>query len=114
MKQIHSLRFRMMLLFCVTVGVLLTTSYVGFYFFLVQEVRDQLDQKLFAASKPIVADLMEDAPAVGDKDIKDMNIPEEYVELLNPSGQPRQISKNMRSRALPLSAANLDFSKSIF
>ncbi len=114
MKKLRSLRFRMMLLFCVTVGVLLAGSYGGFYLFLAREVYDQLDQKLLAASKPIVADLTVDRPAEGDNDIKDMNIPEEYVELLDPSGQPRQLSKNLHSRPLSINGADLDLSKPVF
>jgi len=58
MMQHRSLRFRMMVLFCTVVGVILAASYLGFWALLAHEVSTQLNRQLQETTRPIIADLV--------------------------------------------------------
>jgi signal transduction histidine kinase len=99
MMSARSLRFRMMVLFCIVVGVLLAVSHLAFYVVLNREIRAQLDRQLIRASGPVVADLATDAD---DEDLTELNIPDEYFELLDSSGHAVAHSRNVRDGLLAL------------
>jgi two-component system OmpR family sensor kinase len=101
MKRGGSLRVRMMLLFCATVGVLLAASYFGLYLLLARTVRTQFDRRLMGAAAPVAADLRADADA---QDVAELDLPGEYFELLDDSGQVIAISKSLQGRPLALGA----------
>ncbi len=111
MIHARSLRLRMMLLFCAVVGVLLAGSYLGFYALLSREVHTQLDRQLVEVAKPVIADLISDP---NEQDVSELNLPNEYLELLDPSGRLLQISKNLRERPLELEGLRLDVSQTVF
>jgi len=105
MIYVRSLRFRMMLLFSVVVGALLALSYLGFYALLVREVRAQVDRQLLEAAGPVVADLNTDP---NDEDVEQFNLPDEYFEILDPSGLVLQRSRNLRTHPLGIGVQSLD------
>ena len=92
MIQIHTLRFRMMLLFCSLVGFLLAGSYLAFWGLLVHEVSTQVDRQLLETARPVVADISSEPNA---KDVNRMDISGEYFELLDPGGRVLQHSLNL-------------------
>jgi signal transduction histidine kinase len=104
MRTPRTLRFRMIVLFCSAVGVLLVISHVGLGFLLAREVRSQLDRQLLATARPVIADLITD-PADED-DVNQLNVPDSYFELIDPlSGRVLQMSQNLAGRALDLRGA---------
>lgn len=107
----RSLRLRMMLLFCAVVGVLLASAYFAFYAILARAMRSQFDRKLFEAASPVVADLVQD-PA--EQDVNKLNLPDEYFELLEPSGRVLQQSKNLQARPLEIGRGGVDVAQPIF
>jgi signal transduction histidine kinase len=101
MKTAHTLRFRMIVLFCTVVGVLLVVSHVGLGVLLAREVRNQLDRQLLATARPVIADLITD-PADED-DVNQLNVPDSYFELIDTaSGRVLQMSQNLAGHALKL------------
>src|SRR5438132_2541 len=88
----HSIRWRMVVLFCAAAGVLLAVCYAGFYLVFERAVREQLDRRLNEVAAPIMADLAGD-PA--DKDVDLLDIPDEYFEVLSTSGTVLQRSKTL-------------------
>ena len=107
----RSLRLRMMLLFCAVVGVLLAGSYLGIYALVSREIRAQLDRQLLETARPVVADLISDQ---NEQDVNELDLPDEYFELLDPSGRVLQRSKNLAARPLGLGGAGLALSQPIF
>jgi signal transduction histidine kinase len=105
MKHALSLRWRMMLLFCFTVGVLLLGSYTAFYFAARSVVRTQLDRRMDEAAGLLAADLSSDPD---DADILIMDIPGEYFETVSASGNVIALSKNLNGHAIAWSAASRD------
>ena len=101
MKRALSLRVRMMLLFCIVVGVLLAGSYVAFYLALRSVVHSQFDHRLMEAAAPVAADLATDTD---DEDIAALNIPGEYFETLDAAGHPVAFSKNLARHAISVPA----------
>ena len=93
MTQERSIRWRMVVLFCVTAGLLLAVCYAGFYMLFQRVVREQLDARLSEVAGPIIADISVDPE---DKDVDLLNIPDEYFEVLDKSGTVLQHSKNLR------------------
>jgi signal transduction histidine kinase len=87
-----SLRFRMMVLFCTLVGVLLAASYLAFWGLLAHEVSAQLNRQLQETARPILADLLAEPNS---QDINRMDIAGQFFELLDPSGQVLQRSRNL-------------------
>jgi len=92
MMKARTLRFRMIVLFCSVVAALLALSYLAFWALLDHEVRVQLDRQLEETARPIIADLISE-PTV--EDVNNLNIADEYFEILTPSGQVLQRSKNL-------------------
>jgi signal transduction histidine kinase len=94
MMKANTLRFRMMLLFCTVVGVLLAGSYLAFWGLLAHEIPNQLNRQLLETARPIIADLISEPDA---QDIKRLDIHGEFFELMDPVGQVLQRSKNLAS-----------------
>ena len=88
----RTLRFRMMVLFCSVVGVLLAASYLAFWGFLAHEVSTQLNRQLLETARPIIADIIAEPLA---QDVNRMDIPGEFFELFDPAGHVLQRSKNL-------------------
>ncbi|MGH9727915.1 MAG: sensor histidine kinase [Candidatus Acidiferrales bacterium] len=105
MKRTLSLRVRMMLLFCIVVGVLLAGSYVAFYLALRSVVHSQFDHRLMEAEAPVAADLATDTD---DEDVTALDIPGEYFETLDPAGRPIAFSKNLNGHSIPFSGGTQD------
>jgi heavy metal sensor kinase len=93
-----SLRTRMMLLFCAAVGVLLAFSYFGFYALFARQVRAQLDRQLLETSRPVIADLISDPT---EQDVNQLNVPDNYFEVLDASGRALERSVNLRGSSIP-------------
>jgi len=94
MMQTGSLRFRMMVLFCTVVGVLLAASYLAFWALLAHEVSAQLNRQLQETARPILADLVAEPAS---QDINRMDIAGQFFELLDSSGQVLQRSHNLEA-----------------
>jgi two-component system OmpR family sensor kinase len=92
MIQTRTLRFRMMILFCSLVGVLLAVSYLAFWGLLVHEVSAQVNRQLLETARPIVADIGSEPNA---RDVNRLDISGEYFELLDSSGRVLQRSLNL-------------------
>ena len=97
MMAARSLRFRMMTLFCGVVGVLLAGSYLGFYELVRHQVHQQLDRQLVEASEPLIADLETDRDL---GDVRQLNLPNQFFEVVRPSGQVLARSANLTSQPL--------------
>src|SRR5258707_11641623 len=94
MMKGRTLRFRMMLLFCTVVGVLLAASYLAFWGLLAHEVSAQLNRQLQETARPILADFASEPDA---QDINRMDIAWQFFEVLEPSGHVLQRSRNLES-----------------
>jgi two-component system, OmpR family, sensor kinase len=94
MIKVRSLRFRMMVLFCTVVGVLLAASYLAFWGLLAHEVSAQLNRQLQETARPILADLVAEPSS---QDINRMDIGGQFFELLDPSGHVLQRSRNLEA-----------------
>jgi signal transduction histidine kinase len=92
MRKAHTLRFRMMVLFCSVVGVLLAGSYLAFWGLLAHEVSNQLNRQLLETARPIIADIIAEPNA---QDVNRLDIPGEFFELLDPAGRVLQHSGNI-------------------
>jgi signal transduction histidine kinase len=92
MMQARTLRFRMMVLFCSVVGVLLAASYLAFWALLAHEVSAQLNRQLLETARPIIADF---AAEPNSQDINRMDIPGQFFEVIDPSGIVLQRSRNL-------------------
>jgi heavy metal sensor kinase len=110
MKKAASLRFQMMVLFCTVFGVLLGGSYLAFWIFLEREVHAQLNRQLQATARPVITDLIAE-PNV--EDVNQLNLPDEYFELLDPSARVLQHSMNVEA-PLDLKGVNLEISEPVF
>lgn len=97
MKHGISLRWRMMLLFCFTVGALLLGSYAAFYFAARSVVRTQMDHRMTEAATLLAADLSSDP---NDADITVMDTPDEYFETVGMDGNVIALSKNLRGHPI--------------
>jgi signal transduction histidine kinase len=94
MMRGRSLRFRMMVLFCTVVGVLLAASYLAFWSLLAHEVSAQLNRQLQETARPILADF---AAEPNSQDINRMDIAGQFFEVLDPSGHVLQRSRNLEA-----------------
>src|SRR5882762_8318145 len=92
MMKVQSLRVRMMLLFTTVVGVLLALSYLAFFGLLVHEIPKQLNRQLLETGRPLVSDIVTEPDA---QDINRLDIPGEFFELLDSSGNVLQRSANL-------------------
>lgn len=87
-----TLRFRMMLLFCSLVGVLLAASYLAFWALLARAIPAQLNRQLLETSRPILADIASEPNA---RDIERLDIPGQFFEVLDVNGNVLQRSRNL-------------------
>jgi two-component system, OmpR family, sensor kinase len=90
----RSLRFRMMVLFCTVVGMLLAASYSAFWGLLAHEVAAQINHQLQETARPILADF---AAEPSSQDINRMDIAGEFFELLDSGGHVLQRSQNLQA-----------------
>jgi two-component system OmpR family sensor kinase len=88
----NTLRFRMMLLFTTVVGVLLAGSYLAFWGLLAHEIPLQLNRQLLETARPILADIVTEPNA---QDVNRLDIPGQFFEVLDPTGNVLQRSKNL-------------------
>jgi two-component system OmpR family sensor kinase len=103
MKQ-RSLRFRMMTLFCVVVGLFLVCTYAIIYSIFSSELRAQFDKRLNEAGVPMVEDLADNPP---DEDVFKLPLRDEYLALLDRSGNPLNMSRIWRQH--PIDVGRMDF-----
>ncbi len=96
-----SLRARMMLLFSSVVGVLLVVSYVSFYGLLARELRTQMNAQLLRAASPVVQNLMA-SRSNGYGDVVELDLPDEYFEVLDSAGRIEVKSRNLQHEPLQL------------
>ena len=90
--KVKTLRFRMMVLFCTVVGVLLAGSYLAFWGLLAHEVTAQINRQLLETARPLIADIMTEPNA---QDVNRLDIPGEFFEVLDPTGHVLQRSRNL-------------------
>jgi two-component system, OmpR family, sensor kinase len=100
MIQDQSLRVRMMLLFCLVVAVLLSGTSLVTYSVFSREVRAQLDRRLWEVASPMVAEIIDNPKE--QQDISKLDIPGDFVELVDQSGRILIQSKNLQGRSLEL------------
>jgi two-component system, OmpR family, sensor kinase len=110
MIQINSLRFRMMLLFCTIVGIFLAGTLFGIYGLFSREMLSQLDCRLLRVGSTVVAQIVSD-PAK--RNIENLDVPKEYFEVLNSSGNVLEQSKNLNGLTIGL-GGELDLSRVLF
>ncbi len=79
-----TLRLRMILLFCVVIGVFLAGTYEIVYSSFVREVRTSLDDRLLDASKPIIAELLANP---SEHPLSRLKISGQLLELIEPDGK---------------------------
>lgn len=89
-----TLRFRMMVLFCSVVGVLLAGTYFAFFGLLVHYIPKQLDRELLETARPLLSDIASEPNA---RDIERLDVPGQFFELLDANGQVLQKSSNLRA-----------------
>src|SRR5438270_3626316 len=94
MMKHRSLRFRMMVLFCTVVAVILAASYLAFWVLLAHEVSTQLNRQLQETTRPIIADLVAEPRS---QDINRMDIAGQFFELLDGDGHVLQRSRNLQA-----------------
>ena len=87
-----TLRFRMMVLFCSVVGVLLAGSYLAFWALLARAIPAHLNRMLLETARPIISDVSSEPNA---RDIERLDIPGQFFELLDASGNVLQRSRNL-------------------
>jgi two-component system, OmpR family, sensor kinase len=87
-----TLRFRMILMFCSVVSVLLGASYLAFFVLLSHSVPTQLNRQLLETARPLLADIAAEPNA---QDIDRLDIPGEFFQLLDAEGHVLQQSKNL-------------------
>jgi two-component system, OmpR family, sensor kinase len=107
----RSLRFRMMVLFCLVVGGFLLGTCAIIYSIFARELRLELDRRLNEAGLPMAEDLAANPP---DEDIFRLDLPEEYLELLDASGQPLNMSRNWRERLIDVGPLSFPDGKPVF
>lgn len=107
----RSLRFRMMLLFCMVVGAFLVCTYAIIYSIFSRELRLQLDRRLNEVAVPMVEDLAANPP---DEDFFALQLPDEYMELMDASGAPLNMSRNWREHPIDVGPLNFADDKPIF
>jgi len=97
----------MMLLFTTVVGVLLALSYFAFLGLLAHEIPTQLNRQLLETGRPLVSDIVTEPDA---QDVNRLNIPGEFFELLDASGNVLQksqtLSAAMNLRGIPQSCGD--------
>jgi two-component system, OmpR family, sensor kinase len=87
-----TLRFRMMVLFCTIVSVMLVASYLAFWGLLAHTIPSQLNHQLQETGRLLIADVAAEPEA---HDIERLDIPGEFFELLDADGHVLQQSRNL-------------------
>ena len=87
-----TLRFRMMVLFCTIVSVMLVASYLAFWGLLAHAIPTQLNHQLQETGRLLIADIAAEPEG---RDIERLDIPGEFFELLDPQGRVLQRSHNL-------------------
>lgn len=87
-----TLRFRMMVLFCTIVSVMLVASYLAFWGLLAHAIPTQLNHQLQETGRLLIADIAAEPEG---RDIERLDIPGEFFELLDPRGRVLQRSHNL-------------------
>ena len=90
--KIRSLRFRMMMLFCTVVSLLLVASYLVFLGLLAHEIPAQVNRRLEETARPLLADISAEPQA---HDVERLDIPGEFFEVLDAHGNVLQKSQNL-------------------
>lgn len=106
-----TLRFRMMLLFCSVVGVLLAGSYLAFWALLVHEIPNQLNRGLLDTARPILSDIAAEPNA---RDVERLDIPGQFFELIDADGKVLQRSINLAAGPIDLKGLNVAGSEPVF
>jgi signal transduction histidine kinase len=88
----RSLRFRMMILFCTVVSLLLVASYLAFFGLLAHEIPAQVNRRLEETARPLLADISAEPLA---HDVERLDIPGEFFEVLDAHGNVLQKSQNL-------------------
>lgn len=99
----------MMLLFCAVVGVLLAGSFTLLYAWLSRTSRAAFDHQVLEAAAPVAADIASDGDP---EDVSQLNLRDEYFEVLGPSGRILARSMNLGAGPLRLPPAALSISQS--
>ena len=99
------------MLFCVTVGVFLAGTYAVIYSIVDGDVRRQLDRRLLDTANPIVADLIANP---SEQDVFSLDLPNQYLELTEPSGHVLQYSRSLQHVGLAIRTSELDYSRTTF
>lgn len=104
--MIHrTLRFRMMVLFCLVVGLFLVGIYALIYSIFSSELRAQFDKRLNEAGVPMVEDLADNPP---DEDVFRLPLRDEYLALLDRSGKPLNMSRIWRAHPIAVGPMNFN------
>ena len=98
----RSLRFRMIVLFCTVVSLLLGASYLAFMGLLIHEIPAQLYRQLEETARPLLADIAAEPAA---RDVERLDIPGQFFELLDSNGNLLQKSQNLTA---PLTLPPID------
>lgn len=97
-----TLRFRMMVLFCTIVSVMLVASYLAFWGLLAHAIPTQLNHQLQETGRLLIADIAAEPEG---RDIERLDIPGEFFELLDSEGRVLQRSHNLPA---PISLKRID------
>lgn len=106
MMYANSLRFRMMLLFCITVGVFLAGTYLIIYVIFSRDVESQFDRRIIETANPIIADLDRESTIQGR--FQALDLPDQYLELIQSSGHVMQYSPALEQHPFPILSSDLD------
>jgi two-component system OmpR family sensor kinase len=101
----------MILLFCLVVGVFLLSTYAVIYSIFARELQLQLDRRLSEAAAPMVADLAENP---GEQDVFRLNLPDQFLELLDSSGKALNMSRSWRKHPIDVGPLNFPDGKPVF
>jgi signal transduction histidine kinase len=101
----------MMVLFCVVVGSLLFGTYTIIYSIFARELRVQLDERLNQTATWMVKDL---AYNTSDEDVFGLGLTDEYLELLDSSGRPLNMSQNWRDHPIDVGALEFPSGKPVY
>lgn len=89
----------MMALFCAVVGVLLAGSFTVLYVWLSRTTKAAFDHQVLEAAAPVAADIATDGDP---EDVSQLNLRDEYFEVIGPSGRILARSVNLAAGPLRL------------